>query len=143
MRRSIQMVLTAALMAAPMVASAQGAPAADEQSRSIKDGGVKIAGWKGMIDAAEAKKGLTLENAKLAQEGKDLRVTTGPAAYQGNFSTTVGLVLHKSAVGTVKLMDLATEAAYDIRRQGTLVVAKYAMGHGVIRPEAAVELKTS
>lgn len=70
-------------------------------------------------------------------------VVSGPAAYQGNFSTTVGLVMHKSAVGTVKLLDLATEAAYDIRRQGTLVVAKYAMGHGVIRPEAALELKTS
>ena len=55
-------------------------------------------------------------------------VTTGPSAYQGNFSTTVGLVMNKGAVGTVKLMDLATESAYDIRRQGTLMVAKYAVG---------------
>ena len=80
MRRSLTMVFAAALMAAPMVASAQGAPAADEQSRSIKDGGVKVAGWKGMIDANEAKKGLAIENAKLASEGKDFRVTTGPAS---------------------------------------------------------------
>lgn len=70
-------------------------------------------------------------------------VTTGVAAYQGNFSTTVGLVMHKAAIGTVKLMDLATETAYDIRRQGTLIVAKYAVGHGILRPECAVELKTS
>lgn len=70
-------------------------------------------------------------------------ITTGVATYQGDFSKTVGLVMHKSAVGTVKLMDMATEAAYDIRRQGTLVVAKYAAGHGVLRPEAAVELKTA
>lgn len=70
-------------------------------------------------------------------------VATGPTAYQGNFSTTVGLVMNKGAVGTVKLMDLATESEYDIRRQGTLLVAKYAVGHGVIRPEAAVELKTA
>ncbi len=84
MRRSLTMVFTAALMAAPMVASAQGAPAADEQSRSIKDGGVKVAGWKGMIDASEAKKGLTIENAKIASEGKDLRVTTGPASTYWN-----------------------------------------------------------
>ena len=27
---------------------------------------------------------------------------------------------------------------YDVRRQGTLMVAKYAMGHGVLRPEAAI-----
>ena len=55
-------------------------------------------------------------------------VTTGVAAYQGNFSTTVGLVMNKQAVGTVKLLDLATESDYDIRRQGTLMVAKYAVG---------------
>lgn len=70
-------------------------------------------------------------------------ITTGVDTYKGDFSHTVGLVLHKSAVGTVKLMDMATEAAYDIRRQGTLVVAKYAAGHGILRPEAAVELKTA
>jgi len=39
------------------------------------------------------------------------------------------------------LMDLATEMEYDIRRQGTLMVAKYAMEHGVLRPEAAVGIK--
>lgn len=70
-------------------------------------------------------------------------VTTGVAAYQGNFSTTVGLVMSKSAVGTVKLMDLATESEYDMRRQGTLIVAKYAVGHGILRPECAIELKTA
>lgn len=70
-------------------------------------------------------------------------VATGPTAYQGNFSTTVGLVHHKSAGGTVKLLDLATESQYDIRRQGTLIVAKMAVGHGILRPESAVELKTA
>ena len=53
----------------------------------------------------------------------------------------VCLVSHPSAVGTVKLMDLGVESEYDIRRQGTLMVAKYAMGHGVLRPEAAVGIK--
>lgn len=67
-------------------------------------------------------------------------VASGPAAYQGNFSTTCGLVMHKAAIGTVKLLDLAMEMDYDIRRQGTLVVAKYALGHGILRPECAVEL---
>ncbi len=58
-----------------------------------------------------------------------------------NLTNYEGLVCHPSAVGTVKLMDLATEMEYDIRRQGTLMVAKYAMGHGVLRPEAAVGIK--
>ena len=58
-----------------------------------------------------------------------------------NLTNFVALVSHPSAVGTVKLMDLAVEKGYDIRRQGTLMVAKYSMGHGVLRPEAAVGIK--
>jgi len=60
--------------------------------------------------------------------------------YNGDFSDTVGVVAHSSAVGTVKLLDLATESEYQIERQGTLFVAKYAMGHGVLRPESCIEL---
>jgi len=58
-----------------------------------------------------------------------------------DLSNYEALVSHPSAIGTVKLMDLSTEMEYDIRRQGTLMVAKYAMGHGVLRPEAAVGIK--
>ena len=63
------------------------------------------------------------------------------AGYNGNFTNTLGVVAHSSAVGTVKLLDLATESEYQIERQGTLFVAKYAMGHGVLRPECAIELQ--
>jgi hypothetical protein len=61
--------------------------------------------------------------------------------YNGDFSSTLGIVSHSAAVGTVKLLDLATESEYQIERQGTLFVAKYAMGHGVLRPECAIELQ--
>ena len=50
------------------------------------------------------------------------------------------IVAHPSAIGTVKLLDLATESEYQIERQGTLFVAKYAMGHGVLRPQCAVTI---
>jgi acetyltransferase-like isoleucine patch superfamily enzyme len=50
------------------------------------------------------------------------------------------VVFHKSAIGTVKLMDLAMESEYDIRRQGTLMVAKMALGHGILRPESACKI---
>ena len=60
--------------------------------------------------------------------------------YAGDFTNTVGLVMVPSAVGTVKLLDLAVEGEYQINRQGTLIVAKYAMGHGILRPECAIEL---
>lgn len=60
--------------------------------------------------------------------------------YVGDFSNTAGLIMHKSAIGTVQLMDLSTRMDYDPRRLGTQVVSKYAVGHGVLRPEAAIEL---
>lgn len=63
--------------------------------------------------------------------------------YAVDATNTVGLVMHKAAVGTVKLLDLAMESEYQIGRQGTLMVAKYAMGHGILRPAAAVELATA
>jgi hypothetical protein len=63
--------------------------------------------------------------------------------YTGNFTNTVGVVFHKNAVGTVKLLDLAVESEYKIELQGTFMVAKYAMGHGILRPECSVELKTA
>tara|TARA_R110000787_G_scaffold65617_5_gene147736 strand:- start:3414 stop:4295 length:882 start_codon:yes stop_codon:yes gene_type:complete len=51
-----------------------------------------------------------------------------------------GLVFHKSAIGTVKLRDLSMESEYQIERQGSLMVAKYAMGHGILRPDCAIAL---
>jgi hypothetical protein len=48
-----------------------------------------------------------------------------------------GQVFTKEAAATVKLKELSVEAEYDIRRQGTLVVAKYAMGHDTLRAQAA------
>lgn len=73
------------------------------------------------------------------QEASSSSVNT----YSGNFTNSKALGFHKSAIGTVKLLDLAMEAEYQVERQGTLVVAKYAMGHGILRPESAVELKTA
>lgn len=70
-------------------------------------------------------------------------VNTDLAKYNVDASTTSAQIVHKSAVGTVKLLDLAMEAEYQIQRQGWLFVAKYAMGHGILRPEASVEVKTA
>lgn len=53
------------------------------------------------------------------------------------------LVIQRQALGTVQLMDMATEMEYDIRRQGTLAVSKMAVGHGVLRPECIIELRAA
>jgi hypothetical protein len=56
-------------------------------------------------------------------------------------SLTAGIVFTEDAVGTVKLMDLSVQSEWDLRRQGTLVVGRYAMGHGKLRSECAYQLK--
>lgn len=63
--------------------------------------------------------------------------------YAGNFENVAALVMHKQSVGTVKLWDLGMESEYKVSNQGTLLVAKYAVGHGVLRPEGAVEIRNS
>lgn len=63
--------------------------------------------------------------------------------YRADFSAVQGIVSHKMAAGTVKLMDLAMDAQYEPRRQGTFMVAKYAVGHDWLRPECSVELYKS
>jgi len=65
------------------------------------------------------------------------------AKYAGDFSNCVALVMHPAAIGTVKLLDLAMESEYQISRQGTLMVAKYAMGHGILRQDASVEIRAA
>jgi hypothetical protein len=69
--------------------------------------------------------------------------TSAPFTTGGyNFDATELEMLagHKSAIGTVKLLDLAVESEYSLSKQSTLMLAKYAMGHGILRPEAAVSI---
>ena len=62
--------------------------------------------------------------------------------YNVDAQYVVATVFHRSAIGTVKLMDLGMESEYDLRRQGSLMVAKMALGHGILRPESATLIKT-
>ena len=63
------------------------------------------------------------------------------ATYHGvNAAKTVGLVFCPEALGTVKLMDMSLQSEFLIEYQGTLMVARYAIGHGFLRPDALVEL---
>jgi hypothetical protein len=66
----------------------------------------------------------------------------GAKVYMSNNlpSGSKGLVFTKDAAATVKLLDLGVESEYQVSRQGTLMVARYAMGHSSLRPECAVKL---
>lgn len=64
-------------------------------------------------------------------------------SYIGDFTNTVALALQKEAIGTVKLRDLSVQQSghdFNVMYQATLMLAKYAMGHGVLRPGCAIEL---
>ena len=60
--------------------------------------------------------------------------------YSGTFSDTIAVVFTKDAIGTVKLRDLMVESEKSLRFQSHILLAKYAMGHGILRPERAVEI---
>jgi hypothetical protein len=53
---------------------AQGDP-----DRVIPGGGIFVQGWTGTIDPSSVNQGRVLKDAKFAQEGNNLHVTTGPA----------------------------------------------------------------
>ena len=60
------------------------------------------------------------------------------AKYRGDRTDLVALANTPHCVGTVDLIGLKTERAYDIRRQGHIILAKYAAGHGILRPECSL-----
>ena len=60
----------------------------NETSIGVAGGGISVPGWTGKIDAKEAANGLTLNSAKLAKDGNDLHVTTGPAVTYWNPKNT-------------------------------------------------------
>jgi hypothetical protein len=94
-------VVLAGLLVASSVASAQDA------SRAVADGGIKVAGWQGKIDPNEAKRGGKLEGAKLEKVGSDLQVTTGPAvAYWNPKNVANGSYTVKATFTEAKFMGL-------------------------------------
>jgi len=94
-------VVLAGLLIAPSIVSAQ------DQSRAVADGGIKVAGWQGKIDPNEAKRGGKLEGAKLEKVGSDLRVTTGPAvAYWNPANVAKGNYTVKATFTEEKFMGL-------------------------------------
>jgi hypothetical protein len=71
--------LALAVAAAPALFAQGGAAAQQEVSKAVKDGGIKIAGWQGKMDESRENTGLTVNDARLVAEGKDIHVTTGPS----------------------------------------------------------------
>ena len=69
------------------------------------------------------------------QEGLELN------NYAGDFTATRALAFRGDSIGTVMRDAVSTETDYRVERQGTLLVAKATMGHGILRQECAVEIQ--
>ena len=67
--------LTAAVALAPRTGVAQGGM---DASKAVAGGGISAPGWMGQVDPSQARRGMTVESAKLAKEGDALHVVTGP-----------------------------------------------------------------
>jgi len=74
MRRAFGSALFVAAILTPAVNAAQG----QDASTKVAGGGISVAGWQGKVDASEAGKGLSVNDAKLVKEGDALHITTGP-----------------------------------------------------------------
>lgn len=108
---------------------------------SYADGSIAMVGGVPLVKTTHLPGQDLSDDTAITAAGRDPAVIL--AKYRGDFSGTAGIVAHKGAVGTVKLMDLETEINYDFRRKGTLIVSSYALGSGILRPETAVELATA
>lgn len=86
-----------------------------------------------------------MKSNNVVSDNQAASVTGENNDYTGDFTATAGLVWQKGAAGTVKLQDLVLQKSgsdFEIMYQGTMLLAKYAMGHGVLNPASAIELAT-
>jgi hypothetical protein len=97
--------------AAPAPDAAAAVQAPMEATREVAGGGISVSGWTGKIDAAEAKQGQLLSNARLATNGNALHVTTGPAvAYWNPSNTASGDYTVRATFTEPKFMNLNDHA---------------------------------
>ena len=81
--RFVLAATVATVLAAGVLLDAQFDP-----DRVIPGGGISVQGWTGKIDASSARQGRTIADARFAQEGTALHVTTGPAVTYWNPANT-------------------------------------------------------
>lgn len=104
--------------------------------------------WSG---AGSYSKGKVLEIAgitilmsnQLPQTNIAAPITGENNTYHGDFSNTIGLAFQREGLGTVSLLDLKMEMSREHAQKADLVSACYSRGHGWLRPECLIELKTA
>ena len=87
--------------------------------------------------------GVTIIKSRNLPSTNETADTSVYSKYRANYSTTTGIFWSPMAVATLKLMDVNLETTRDTRRLEDFMVAKMLVGHGTLRPECAIEIKTA
>lgn len=117
---------------------------AQDASRSVAGGGISAPGWKGQIDANEARRGSTIDNAKFEKQGDGFHVVTGPAvSYWRDGDKASGNYTVKATFTEPKFMNLNSHPhPYGIMIAGNglgspdqsqLYCAAYGTGNFIVR----------
>lgn len=69
-------------------------------------------------------------------------VTTGLSKYQGNFSTTYGVITNPMAVGKLQRRSKKVVIKEQDDRLGTIIIASQLEGYGKLRPECSFEVRS-
>jgi hypothetical protein len=115
-----------------------------DTNRKVAGGGIQAPGWQGKIDPDAEKAGQTVNDAKLVIEGKDLKVTTGPAiTYWNPKNVAKGDYTVSATFTEPKFMNLNTHphpygiviAGNDLGtgQQSYLYCAAYGSGNFIVR----------
>lgn len=74
---------------------------------------------------------------------QSVEATNPNNVYYGDFSNTACLVMNRNAVGTVSRQGLIVEPKWILERLAHLLTARILQGHGILRPDCAVEISAA
>lgn len=103
-------------------------------------GGSYAAGTTGELNGIKIIKTNHLPNKNILESDEDGKANN---PYYGDFTKTAALIMTPAAIGTVTLHGIITELSWDAKEFFHLLTARVAQGHGILRPECAVELATA
>jgi hypothetical protein len=87
--------------------------------------------------------GVTIFKSRNMPTANETNDTDVYAKYRADYSKTTGILWTPMAVANVKMKDISLEQTRDVRRLEDFMVASMLAGHGTLRPECAIEFKTS
>ena len=103
-------------------------------------GGDYAKGTTGLLDDIQIIKTNHLPKTNILEESDGAKPNN---IYYGDFSGTVALIMTPAAIGTVTLHNVITELSWNPEYFHHLFTARVSQGHGILRPECAVELSSA